>query len=185
MKHYFLFIFVLLLVSCNNTEKSIEKDVKAYIYENAHDPDSYEAVETVVVDTVYTHSLANDKIQRFEREKKHLEQYVDEKKGVTSLSSYDQQNLLVNKAQIENYQSNINKLNSLENVIEFYVFKHKFRMKNRSGGVETDELNILTDSNCKVLYIESGGVYGEARRLFNEKYKIEPFDFNKYRNDKN
>src|SRR5690606_21805820 len=113
MKHYFLFIFVLLLVSCNNIEKSIEKDVKAYIYENAHDPDSYEAVETVVVDTVYTHSLANDKIQRFEREKKHLEQSVNEKKDLTSSSSYAQQNLLANKAQIENYQSNINKLNSL------------------------------------------------------------------------
>lgn len=185
MKHYFLFIFVLLLVSCNNIEKSIEKDVKAYIYENAHDPDSYEAVETVAVDTVHTHGFSKSMIQEMEQSKKYSEQYVDEKKGVTSLSSYDQQNLVIKKAEIENHQDNIKKLNSLENVTEFYVFKHKFRMKNRSGGIETDELNILTDSNCKVLYIESGGVYGEARRLFNEKYKIEPFDFNKYRNNKN
>src|SRR5690606_16251473 len=164
MKKLALFVFALSLMACSNPEKAIEKDVKLYLEKsNPAGIKDYKPIETILTDTIYTQELAKEKIKDFEHTVQHFQNNIKNSwEGMAE--AY--------KAGIESYNEDIRTLKSLHDGIEYYVFEHKFEIANRNGLITTKNLNILSDSDYKVLFIHNYSLDGKASKLFYDKYNI-------------
>lgn len=173
MKKLFLMILSFLFISCNSQEKSIEKSVKLYLEKNnPTDLKSYKSIETILTDTIYTQELAEEKIKDFEHTVQHFQDNIKDAWSEKMVEAY--------QAGIKSYNADIKTLKSLKEGVEYYVFKHKFQIKNSNGLTTTKTLNILTNPDYKVLFVHNYGVDGKAANLFYDKYNIKLFDLSTY-----
>lgn len=179
MKKTFIYILIVITcIGCSKPESKVEKGVLDFLLQNGATKDGYEPIETIAVDTINTQDLASDANQYFERRIRDAQGHIDRiwKERATYGEDYDERSLNYLQVQMSSDHEDLAILKNLNNEIEFYVFKHKCRLKNGYGAFEAVELNVLTDSDYQVLFVYNYAVDGEATSRFYKKYKLKDYN---------
>lgn len=179
MKKTFIYILIVITcIGCSKPESKVQKGVLDFLLQNGATKDGYEPIETIAVDTINTVDLANDAKEYFEQRIRNAQGHIDRIKSqrITYGDDYDERFFNGLQTQMSSDHEDLETLKNLNNEIEFYIFKHKCRLKNGYGAFEAVELNVLTDSDYQVLFVYNYAVDGEATSRFYKKYKLKDYN---------
>lgn len=155
MKNYYLpLLLLILMTSCSNQQKA-EKSVKSYLMENLDDPKSYEPssfreFDQFNLNQLYAFIKDSIKLESTKNRILNLKQEIDSLSKIsvdTSATSYEK-NLEADN--LELFQQKI-KILKAEYRNAKYIILHKYRAKNKNGGLELKEYQFILDENFKVL----------------------------------
>ncbi len=170
MKKLIYFILTItLFVSCGKSKKDIlNENIATYIKKNANVPESYQPLETKVLDTVFVGKYAqtiaainkgeielkNKYIADLEKLVKEFEQSKADNKVKATLERIDKEKKLI--AEMENENKNLERLLN-KNDIAFIKVEHSCKLKNKKGDLVNDHLFILTDADLNVKMVKEKG----------------------------
>jgi hypothetical protein len=170
MKKIIYFIFTLVLItSCGKSKKDIlNENIANYIKKNANVPESYQPVETHVLDTVFIDKFAGTILSinkgEIEIKKKYIadldllskefEKSKAENKVKVTQERIQKENKLITEIESEN-----KKLEALlkDDGIAFLKVEHLCKLKTKKGDLVDDHLYILTDSDLNVKMVKEKG----------------------------
>jgi hypothetical protein len=157
------------ITSCTKSKKDIlNENIAAYVKENANVPESYQPVETHVLDTVFINKFAETLLSinngEIEIKKKYIhdldllakefESSKAENKVKVTNERIQKENGLI--TQIENENKKLETLLNNEG-IAFLKVEHLCKLKNKKGEVVDDHLYILTDGDLNIKMVKEKG----------------------------
>lgn len=170
MKKFIYLIFAIILItSCGKSKKDIlNENIAAYVKKGAFVPESYQPVETHVIDTVFINKFAGAILSinkgEIEIKKKYindLDLLIKEFKSTKADDKIKAANARIEKeeALISKIEDENKKLEKLlkDDGIAFLKVEHSCKLKNKKGDLVDDHLYILTDSDLNVKMVKEKG----------------------------
>lgn len=154
-KHYLtLFAFLLLITSCSNQQKA-ERSVKSYLMEHLDDPKSYESVsfrefDQFKLNQLYAYIKDSIVLEGTKNRILELKHEIDSlsKINVDTTTAAFEKDSETDESKM--YQLNIDRL-KVEYKNAKFIILHKYRAKNKNGGLELKEYQFILDENFEVL----------------------------------
>lgn len=155
---YLFLVFNFLMISCSEKENPVDKlnkNLAEYIKQNANDPESYEALETEITDTLMIEDLiAFDLIKNkrdLEKSKTKRLQMLQDQKDYPEI---DYSSGLILRDKIDAISNNnLKKLNGIEDTIGYILSSHSCRLKNEFGALSKEEYMVFTDEDLNILFM--------------------------------
>jgi hypothetical protein len=176
MNKFLLFIGVAILaVSCGNTqtpEKILKKNLSVYMEKNANDPESYQAMETKIVDTIFIRYLAKFEISMNEIDISDVESKIKKtEQDQLDYPEIDHSSLIKTYNEMnEISRDNIKKLKALDSAdIAYVISDHRCRLKNNFGALSVSNFMVATDEKMNILLIEDDK--DKATEVLREDFK--------------
>lgn len=162
MKRIILMLCAVSIASCSSPEKKAEENVSNYIKAKLDDPQSYEVAESGKLLAVKS-DLQNDPkfIQLYERYDKDSKfeisaygtllgtsaNHPETRKMAEDLYKSAQDSAKAALDEVKKYKAKFKPQ-------DIYSMKHKFRAKNKMGGLVLDSVTAYLDKDLKVLYLK-------------------------------
>lgn len=154
-KIIFLFLAIAFLTSCEKSKKEIlEENIATYIKKGANIPESYEPVETNILETVYIGDYANAVLsvnnEELESKKKFvsaIENSNDEKKINAAKKTVENEKILIKELELENKKLE-KRLKSKR--VAFIKVEHTCNLKNKAGKAVEQHFYVLTDDDYNI-----------------------------------
>lgn len=165
---YLLFV-VALIASCGKSKKDIlNENIANYIKKGAYTPESYQPIETHVIDTVFINKFAGAILSinkgEIEIKKKYINDLdllikdfettkAEDKIKATNARIQKEEEII---SKIEDENKKLEKLLNDEG-IAFLKVEHSCKLKNKKGDLVDDHLYILTDGDLNIKMVKEKG----------------------------
>lgn len=163
MKRIILMLCAVTIASCSSPEKKAEENVSNYIKAKLDDPQSYEVAESGKLvsekSDMYNDPAYIKLTELYKAQSDHeLSMYASYVR--TDSVRHPDSKETVKKYYTEAKDSSQSILNSIDKYKadfkpqDIYSMKHKFRAKNKMGGLVLDSVTAYLDKDLKVLYLK-------------------------------
>jgi len=168
-KFIYLLLAITLITSCGKSKKDIlNENIAAYIKKGAFVPESYQPIETHVLDTVFINKFAAAILSMNQGEVEIKKKYIndldllikefettkaDDKIKATNDRIQKEEELI---SKIEDENKKLEKLLK-DDGIAFLKVEHTCKLKNKKGDLVDDHLYILTDADLNIKMVKEKG----------------------------
>lgn len=170
MKKVIYFILALtLLTSCGKSKKDIlNENIATYIKQNANVPESYQPIDTKVLDTIFINKYAATILSINKGEIEIKKKFINDLEGLSKefeLSKamdkvkVNQERIAKEKEMISKMEEENKKLEKLlnNNDVAYIRVEHTCKLKNKKGELVDDHLYILADKDLNIQMVKEKG----------------------------